>query len=103
MKQTKITKSARGEECQIRIPNVCNFNPETTVLCHKNGGGAGMKSNDIHCAYGCSSCHDVIDGRIQTEFTQDEIKIMFYDGIFRTQEILIQKRLIMTDKKRQGW
>lgn len=53
-----------------------------------------MKSNDIHAAYGCSSCHDVIDGRIQTEFSQDEIKVMFYDGMVRTQLILIDKGLI---------
>jgi len=94
MKQTKITKSARGEECQIRIPNVCNFNPETTVLCHKNGGGAGMKSSDIHAAYGCSSCHDAVDGRRNTVFNVDEIDVMFYEGIFRTQLILIDKGLI---------
>lgn len=94
MKTTKIRQSARGEDCQIRIPGYCNFNNETTVLCHKNGGGAGMKSNDIHAAYGCSGCHDVIDGRIQTEFSQDEIKVMFYDGMVRTQLILIDKGLI---------
>ena len=94
MKQTKITKSARGEDCQIRIPNVCNFNPETTVLCHKNGGGAGMKSNDIHGAYGCSSCHDAVDGRMNTVFNVDELDVMFYEGIFRTQLILIDKGLI---------
>jgi hypothetical protein len=93
-KKSKIRQSARGEDCLIRIPGYCNFNSETTVLCHKNGGGAGMKSNDIHGAYGCSSCHDVIDGRIQTEFTQDEIRVMFYEGIFRTQLILIDKELI---------
>jgi len=94
MKQTKITKSARGEDCQIRIPNICNFNPETTVLCHKNGGGAGMKSNDIHGAYGCSNCHDAVDGRMNTVFNVDELDVMFYEGIFRTQLILIDKGLL---------
>ena len=93
-KQTKITKSARGEDCQIRIDGICNFNTETTVLCHLNGGGAGMKHNDIHAAYGCSCCHDVIDGRRKTGFSKDEIKLMFYDGIIRTQLLLIDKGLI---------
>lgn len=34
MRQTKLTKAARGRECQVRIPGVCNGNPETTVLAH---------------------------------------------------------------------
>ncbi|MBI6955990.1 nuclease domain-containing protein, partial [Pseudomonas putida] len=24
MRQTKLTKAARGRECQVRIPGVCN-------------------------------------------------------------------------------
>ncbi len=89
----KIRESARGEDCQIRIPNACNFNPETVVLCHKGGAGIAIKSNDIHSAYGCSSCHAVVDGA-KSEFSQDEIKLMFYDGMVRTQLILIEKELI---------
>ncbi len=95
--QTKITKSARGELCQIRIPGVCNFNQETTVLCHLNGGGAGMKNNDIHGSYGCSRCHDAVDGRMKTGFRVDDLKLMHYDGVFRTQLILIKKGLISID------
>lgn len=29
-----LRKEARGRECQIRIPGVCNGNPETVVLTH---------------------------------------------------------------------
>ncbi len=29
-----LRKAARGRECQVRIPGVCNGNPETTVLAH---------------------------------------------------------------------
>jgi len=95
-KQTKITKSAKEEECQIRLPGICNFNPETTVYCHIGGSGMGQKSNNIHGAYGCSSCHDVIDGRSSSrEFTSTEVSLMFYDGMVRTQLILLEKGLLI--------
>ena len=31
---SKITQSAHGEPCQIRLAGYCNHNPETTVLAH---------------------------------------------------------------------
>lgn len=63
----KLRDSARGQDCQLRIPGVCNGNPETVVWCHLNGQefgkGMGHKSHDIFGFYGCSACHDVYDGR----------------------------------------
>ena len=59
----KLLKAARGQECQFNIAWVCNHNPETTVACHKNGAGAGMKAHDFKIAFGCSACHDWYDGR----------------------------------------
>ena len=51
----------------MRIPGVCNGNNETTVACHSNlaahGKGMGIKADDRYVAWGCSSCHDAIDGR----------------------------------------
>ena len=94
---SKIRKSAKLQECQIRIPGICNFDETTTILAHKNGAGMALKSADLHAAYSCSSCHDEIDslqGNRKSEFTDDEILIMFYEGIFRTQLILIEKNLI---------
>ena len=65
----KLRDSAQGQDCQLRIPGVCNGNPETVVWCHLNGQeygkGMGHKSHDIFGFYGCSSCHDVYDGRRQ--------------------------------------
>ena len=62
---TKIRKSARGEECTLRMPGVCNRNPETTVLCHIRlpGTGIGRKPEDWQAVYACSSCHNHMDGR----------------------------------------
>ncbi len=63
----KLRDSANGERCTFRIPGVCNENPETTVLCHlPDESGTGVmagKSDDWIAAFGCSACHDYIDGR----------------------------------------
>ena len=90
---SKIRKSARGEECQVRIPNVCNFDPETTIFAHLCGGGMGRKRSDLHGAYCCSSCHDEVDGRTMRA-DRDYVKRCFYEAVFRTQLILIEKGLI---------
>ena len=93
---SKITESASQELCTVRIPNHCNRDNTTTVLAHKNGAGWAAKASDIHGAYACSNCHDIIDGRVPNpqEFTEYEILLMFYEGIFRTQLLLIEKELI---------
>lgn len=66
-KMTPIRKSAKGEECTMMIPGVCNRDPATVVLAHSNelaaGKGMGLKAPDIEACYSCSCCHDVLDGR----------------------------------------
>ena len=93
-----IRKSARGEQCQIRIPGVCNGNPETVVLCHANGSaagkGIGQKSHDLISAYGCSACHDVYDRREKQWRDRFEVELAFWHGHARTLCILIEKGLV---------
>ncbi len=91
---SKITESAKGEECTLRIPGVCNFNTETTVFAHRGGGGMGMKHKDLFGAYCCSSCHDVIDGKVKSYYTREQLLIFQYEAIFETQEILLRKGLV---------
>lgn len=95
---TAITKSARGENCTIRVPGYCNGNPETTVFCHINGirfgHGTGQKVSDILGAYGCSCCHDVVDGRQRSNFTGQELRVMHLEGMAETQLKLLAKGLI---------
>lgn len=97
---SKITESARGEDCQIRIPGICNFDPATTVWCHGNGSAAGkgmwMKAHDILGAYGCSSCHDVYDRRapVPDGMTYVEVKLYFLEGLMRSLLILARKGLV---------
>ena len=96
MKSKKIRESARGEDCQVRIPGTCNFNPETTILAHVGiGGGMGSKASDIEASYCCSSCHDLIDGRVNNAVhMKTQIKLMAYEGAQRTRQILVSKNLI---------
>lgn len=94
---SKLRKSAEGQDCLVRIPSVCNFNPETTILAHLGGAGMGLKKNDIHGAFCCSSCHDAIDGRTRgSGFTGEELKLMHYEGVERTQDFWIKAGLIKT-------
>ena len=101
---SRIAKSAKGEECQVRMPNICNHNPETTIFAHINGGGMGMKQPDTEGAYCCSTCHDMLDGRAvnyaamtaeQCEYFNMSLKLHHHEGAMRTRKILIDKGLIM--------
>lgn len=54
-----IRDSAKGEMCTLNLPG-CNYDPETTVLCHLRyftWAGMGQKPPDILAFYGCSHCH----------------------------------------------
>ena len=92
---SKIRKSARDQDCMVRIPNICSFDPDKTVLGHKNGAGLALKDSDVIAAYICGDCHSVVDGHIRSDFTHEEILIMFYEGIFRTQRLLIEQGLVI--------
>lgn len=93
-KMTPIRKAARGQDCTINIPGVCNFNPETTVLCHDNrlssGKGMGLKAPDEQACFGCSACHDVLDGRRPRPewLTYDMLLVAFDAAMIRTHKIL---------------
>ena len=93
--QSKYTKSARDQQCQVRLPNICNWNPETTVFAHLSGAGLAKKHSDIHGAYCCSDCHDVLDGRnSNAPFSMTEKKIAHYEGMVRTQKIMIDEGVL---------
>lgn len=98
IKSKKIRESARGEDCTFNIVNVCNYDPHTTVLCHlpDESKGMGRKSDDISSAYGCSSCHDAIDGRAQGAFLDDGEKEWYMRrAMVRTWRILIEEGIII--------
>ena len=95
-KMTPIRKAARNQECTLRFP-VCNYDTSTTVLCHSNlledGKGMGIKADDTKAAFGCSACHDVLDGRMPRPegFSYELMIAMFKDAVEQTHRVL--KRL----------
>ena len=70
---SKLRESAKGQHCMVRLPGVCNGNPETTVLAHLNGGGMGMKQSDLLGAFACSACHDAVDGRVDHRIPRQDL------------------------------
>ena len=98
-KQTKLTKAARGRDCQVRIPGVCNGNPETTVLAHYRMAGTcgvGCKPNDLQGAWCCDYCHGVCDGRIKAPegWTREDIRLAHAEGVMRTIDILVREGVV---------
>jgi hypothetical protein len=63
VRSDRLMASANGAPCSLRLPGICNHNPQTTVCAHLPGIGKGMgtKVSDLHVAYACSACHDAID------------------------------------------
>ncbi|RFS90034.1 DUF1364 domain-containing protein [Serratia marcescens] len=85
-----LRKEARGRDCQIRIPGVCNFNTETTVLAHYRLAGTcgtAIKPDDTQAAWACSACHDEVDRRTRL-IDANDARLMHAEGVMRTQEIL---------------
>lgn len=87
MKQNKLTRLAKGQECTVRLPGICNFNPDTTVFAHlrMNGiSGMGMKAPPILGAWACSDCHDAIDRRRFMHLDREYVRLAHFEGMART-------------------
>jgi hypothetical protein len=91
---SKLRASARNMPCMVRIPGYCNFDESTTVLAHLNGGGMGIKRSDLHGAFACSSCHDVLDRRVDSDYDYEHLKLWHFEGMVRTQEYWLKEGLI---------
>jgi len=94
---SKLTKSAKGQLCQMRIPNACTHDPEKVALCHIRkpfNAGTGMRPNDLHAFFGCSVCHDIFDGRQNSEWSRAQLDSMALDAHLRTLTIWQQMGLV---------
>lgn len=86
-----IKNAARGRECEVRLPSICNKDPDTTVLAHYRMAGTcgtGIKPDDAQAAFACSACHDAIDGRALTAIDPTSLRLWHAEGVLRTQAIL---------------
>lgn len=65
IRSKKVRDSARGAECALRLPCICQGGTETTVWAHFNGAffgkGMGVKAHDIFGFPACFSCHTAYD------------------------------------------
>ena len=71
----------------IRLEGICNHNPETTVLAHirlPGVSGMGLKADDLLGAWACSSCHDAVDRRSNTDLDRDYVRLAHLEGMDRT-------------------
>ena len=93
MKQNRISRSARNQECTARLSGYCD--PSTVVLAHAPFTGRhGSRQNWIWSAYLCVDCHDRMDNRTMRIYTQAEMRELWYEAINRTQQLLIEQGLI---------
>lgn len=103
-KSTPIRRSAKGQDCTMLIPGICNQNPETVVWAHSNrhehGKGMGIKAKDEFGCYACSSCHGVLDGQIKrpTGVTKEDVETYFDQAMYLSRAILIDKGLLKEDE-----
>lgn len=99
-KMTPIRASARGQDCTLRFPGICNRNPETTAWCHSNrledGKGMGLKAPDHHGCYGCSDCHAWLDGGYAGRVAREVVDARFDAARAESHEILKSKGLLPT-------
>ncbi len=96
---SKIRKSAQGKDCLLRLPNVCNGNSDTVVACHiriKGLCGVGIKPSDLLTVRACSSCHDVMDGRVFAGICDSELVEYVHEAHCRTLVEYERENLIKT-------
>lgn len=99
----KITRSANGEACTMRIPGVCQYvkngDTSTTVFCHISVfspiKGTGNKTHDIHGYYACHACHQWQEfGYKEAGRSKTQVLVEMFRAMIETQHLLIQKNLI---------
>ena len=95
-KQTKLTKAARGRDCQVRLPGICCGDSETVVLAHYRMAGicgTSIKPPDLIGAWACRTCHDEIDRRTRT-MDAETARFFHLEGMVRTLDILMREGVI---------
>ena len=95
-----IRDSANGEQCHMRLEQVCNGRTDTTVWSHFPGldadRGMGLKALDLCGTYACAACHDAVDGRTHNTPGHDRTAILlaWMHGHLRSLVTLARKGLV---------
>ena len=94
---------ARGKPCLIRIAACVGLRcdgDDTTVLCHPTVAGLkamGKRSAsvpDIGAAWGCNTCHAIVDGRITTDLQKDTLRLYHHEAVTRTIDALVKAGIL---------
>ena len=95
IKSKAIRNSAKGEECTLNIAGVCEYDNETTVLCHFSvqSGGSNRLNGDLSSGYGCSECHRVLDYFLVLKDADREFYMR--RSMVRTLDRLVEKGLVV--------
>lgn len=92
-KQNKITRSAIGQTCTLRLGN-CSGD-DTVILAHLGlKRGWAIKSHDIHSCYACHACHLIEEDKSDDRCTWKDR----FRACEETQLIMIDLGLIVINK-----
>lgn len=98
-----LLDSAKGATCSMRVPNVCNRDPATTVSAHirDESFGMGVKADDCSSVHACSACHNWLDRGewIGTMVEADVLRIIIR-AMQRTQRDRIERKFMRIDLDR---
>lgn len=96
---SKVTESARFEDCTVRIPGICTFDPSQTIWSHarssRAGKGRGIKAIDLAGAYACTACDAVYDGQRPRPagMTKEQVDLDWFGGHLESLVKLTEKGL----------
>ena len=96
---SKITQSARGEDCLVWIPG-CTHDPDRTIWSHCRLGAAGrgksIKAVDLAGAYACTYCDSVYDGQTKPPegWTRRDVDDAWNLGHYRSLKRLTEKGIL---------
>ncbi len=95
----QLLAMANRRPCLLRIPGICNGDPETTVACHSNqskhGKAGARKADDHYSVWGCYACHTWLD----TESIEYEVKVVAFD---RTMLIQLEEWIIVANDPKES-
>lgn len=91
---TDLRKLARGQPCRVRLPGICNRDPNTTVLAHiKHGWYGSIKPPDIIAVHACSACHDAMDRR-RRDVSVEEVDLAVLRGLCEMLAFYVKKTIV---------
>lgn len=94
--QSPITKLAKGEPCEIRIPGICCGRDETSVPCHfrlAGYSGLGFIPPAFMFAIGCFTCHSWVDTHRDAQ-----TRLAHAEGVLRTLAKLVARGVVRIGK-----